>query len=171
MPIKNFWSLHPGEVLTAAKVKEQVQGCSVYFPLNDVGIDLLVAKDSRHVSLQVKASRYYEGKVWHNGWHQVAPASLIPTAGSKKQTPDIFIFLTYLPTVGPHKVVSFEQRYLVIPTKDLVALCGTKLKPASGGKYNFYFSFDGGKASDTRETPTVDYTRFLENWKAISSLL
>lgn len=56
MPIRNMWSLEPGECLTAEKLAKIGE---VFFPLRDVGVDLLVVKGGKHVRLQVKESRYY----------------------------------------------------------------------------------------------------------------
>ena len=69
MPIRNFWSLECGEVITAEALIENIEDCEVYFPLRGTGIDLLVVKDKKHAAIQVKESRYFtgrkkEGKCW-----------------------------------------------------------------------------------------------------------
>jgi len=51
-----MWSLQPGECLTAEKLAKIGK---VFFPLRDVGVDLLVVKGDKHIGLQVKESRYY----------------------------------------------------------------------------------------------------------------
>ncbi|MDH5447388.1 MAG: hypothetical protein OEX01_00050 [Candidatus Bathyarchaeota archaeon] len=43
------------------------EGFDVYFPLHDVGVDLLVFKGKEHARIQVKASRYYIGHKWKSG--------------------------------------------------------------------------------------------------------
>jgi len=48
MPIRNLWSLECGEVVTAEALLKNVKGCEVYFPVRDVGIDLLVVKGKKH---------------------------------------------------------------------------------------------------------------------------
>lgn len=73
MPIGNIWSLQPGECLTAEEIMKET-GCDVFFPLKDVGIDLVVVKDREHVGVQVKESRYYHSRTWKSGhighsWH------------------------------------------------------------------------------------------------------
>lgn len=54
MPIRNMWSLECGEVLTAEAISEHVKGSDIYFPLHDIGTDLLVMMGCNHVSIQVK---------------------------------------------------------------------------------------------------------------------
>ena len=96
MPLRNMWSLHPGEVLVAEKIIEKIPGCQVYFPLRDTGIDLLVVRDKLHCSVQVKESKYHRTKNWHNSWHQVRSASLKPGPLSKKQVPEFLRILDLL---------------------------------------------------------------------------
>jgi hypothetical protein len=52
MPIRNLWSLECGEVITAEALLKNIKGCEVYFPFKDVGIDLLVVKGKKPVSIQ-----------------------------------------------------------------------------------------------------------------------
>lgn len=59
MPIRNIWSLEPAECIVAEELTNRLRGCQVFFPLHDVGVDLLVVKGEKHLSLQVKESRYY----------------------------------------------------------------------------------------------------------------
>jgi len=75
MPVRNIWSLQPGECITAEEIMRKTK-CEVFFPLRDIGVDLLVVKGQRHVGVQVKESRYYSGRTWKSGhkghsWHQI----------------------------------------------------------------------------------------------------
>lgn len=58
VPIRNVWSLEPGECIVAEEIMERLK-CEVYFPVRDVGLDLLIVKGDKHVGIQVKESRYY----------------------------------------------------------------------------------------------------------------
>ena len=58
MPIRNIWSLQPGECLVAEKMME-ILNLDVYFHIKDVGTDLLAIRNGRPVRIQVKGSRYY----------------------------------------------------------------------------------------------------------------
>jgi hypothetical protein len=65
MPIRNLWSLESGEVVTAEAILDNIEDkdVQVYFPLHDIGTDLLVVKGKKHVSIQVKESRYFTKRV------------------------------------------------------------------------------------------------------------
>jgi hypothetical protein len=157
MPLRNLWSLNPGELRVAEKLLEIIPGSAVYFPVRDMGIDLLLATGTKHVSIQVKESRYYEYKI-PRSWHQVSDGNLRPGPKSKRVIPDYFIFLTYLPNVNNWPTIA--EQYLIVPSADLVSL--TSGKRLSQGKYSFYFRFEEDRVSDIREKPAVDYTKFLD---------
>jgi len=57
MPIRNLWSLESGEVVTVEAMLENIKDIEVYFPLHDIGVDLLAVKGKKHASVQVKESR------------------------------------------------------------------------------------------------------------------
>ena len=42
MPVRNLWSLEPGECLVAEEILNRLKNVEVYFPIRDVGVDLLV---------------------------------------------------------------------------------------------------------------------------------
>jgi hypothetical protein len=54
MPIRNVWSLEPGECITAERILEEVEDCAVYFPLHDAGIDLLVVRGKDMLGFKLK---------------------------------------------------------------------------------------------------------------------
>jgi hypothetical protein len=165
LPIRNIWSLETGEAVTAEALLENVEGCEVYFPVRDVGVDLLVANGPRHVGVQVKESRYYQGPneaVGHS-WHQLNARNLEGLAA------DFYVFLTYVPRYGERSVRTFESRFVVVPFSDLKELVSGK----SGGKkgvYSFYLSFEGDRVTETREG-SIDYTMYLENWGLIKEAI
>ncbi len=175
MPIKNMWSLNPGEVLAAEQLPQMVPNCQVYFPLRDVGIDLLVVRGERHCGLQVKASRYYRGvsrsgKAWGNSWHQVRQNNLIPEPSSQKLSPDFYIFLTFYDRRDEKKgTPRFEERYLIVPTADLRGRL--KGEHPGNGVHSFNFEFLGERVVDTRKKPYGDFTEFWNNWKSIATYL
>jgi hypothetical protein len=63
MPVRNIWSFEPGECFTAEKLGEE--GLKVFFPLRDVGADLLVVNGKKDAGIRVrqllamKSMRYY----------------------------------------------------------------------------------------------------------------
>jgi hypothetical protein len=75
MPIRNMWSLECGEVLTSEAIIEHVKDVEIFFPMHDIGTDLLVVKGSKHFSIQVKESRYFTNRIVRgskgSSWHQV----------------------------------------------------------------------------------------------------
>ena len=66
MPVRNIWSLEPGECIVAEEIMDKLK-CEVYFPVRDVGLDLLVVKGDKHAGIQVKESRYYMSRRWRSG--------------------------------------------------------------------------------------------------------
>ena len=92
MPIRNIWNLEPGECFAAERLAKIGE---VFFPMHDIGGDLLVVKGEKHVGIQVKESRYYVGRKWRSGhvghsWHQIRKKKLL------RSEVDFYIFLTYL---------------------------------------------------------------------------
>jgi len=169
MPIRNLWSLECGEVVTAEAILENVKSAEVYFPLHDIGVDLLVVKGKKHGSIQVKESRYFtererKGTIGHS-WHQLHRKKFL----RDKDKVDFYVFLTYMPKFGEHKLTSFENRFIIVPTKELEKLI--KDKP-SGKKevYSFYFNFEGKKVVEKRDEIT-DYSEYLNRWNLIKDAL
>ena len=171
MPLRNMWSLNPGEVLVAEEILKNVPRCELYFPVHDVGIDLLVVKGKQYCGIQVKESRYFPGRsqsIREHSWHQVKGKNLNPDAPSNRKMPDIFVFLTYLPNYEPTKISSFRQSYIIIPLENLRTKMGAK-RP-SRGVYSFYFCFEGKQVSEIRDGPE-DYSEFLDNWDLVDQAL
>jgi len=163
MPIRNLWSLECGEIITTEALLKNIKGCEVYFPFKDIGIDLLVIKDKKPVSIQVKESRYYT-KRKHHSWHSVYRKKL-----SGKETVDFYVFLTYLPKYGEHKMSKFENKFIIVPTPKLEKLINRK-KVDKSGRYSFYFNFEGKKVVENRDDET-DYSEYLDRWDLIDNAL
>jgi hypothetical protein len=171
MPIRNIWNLEPGECLAAEKLAEIGE---VFFPLHDVGVDLLVVKGEKHVGTQVKESRYYFGRQWKSGhvghsWHQIRKEKLL------RSKVDFYIFLTYLPAYGEHKLSYFQNRFLIVPRSELNER--VRIKDAGkSGIFSFCFHFEDDHVWDERvivslENKLTDYGRFLEAWSLIEKTL
>lgn len=165
MPIRNLWSLECGEVITAEALLKNVKGCQIYFPLHDVGIDLLVVKGKKPVSIQVKESRYFAIRRWKgtvgHSFHSLHKKKLL----RDKKKVDFYIFLTYLPRFGEHRMQSFENKFIIVPTSELVK----RIKDKKAGKrdiYFFCFNFEGKKVTEKRDEPT-DYSEYLDRWNSI----
>ena len=65
MPIKNFWSLEPGEAMVAETMRRQLPGWEIFFPVKDIAVDLLAVREAgtsrgRMLTIQVKESKAYE---------------------------------------------------------------------------------------------------------------
>ena len=172
MPVRNIWSLEPAECILSEKLAEQ--GFDVYFPLRDVGVDLLIVKGEKHVGIQVKESRYYIGRTWKSGhvghsWHQIREKKLMESKA------DFYVFLTYLPFYGEHKVSSFQNKFLIVPKHELEKR--VKIKDAGKKKvFSFCFHFEEKRVWDERVTVSTenelsDYSQFLEAWNLIKEAL
>jgi hypothetical protein len=168
MPIRNLWSLESGEVVTAEAILENIKNVEVYFPLHDIGVDLLLVKGKKHVSIQVKESRYYtnqwKGTIGHS-WHRLREKKF----QRDKEKVDFYIFLTYLPRFGEHRLSTFEQKFIIIPTSELENR--VKIKNAGRrGIYSFAFHFEGKTVVERRDTVT-DYSNYLNRWDLIEVAL
>ena len=175
MPVRNLYSLEPGECIVAEEIMKRLKGIEVYFPIHDVGIDLLVVKGNKHVGIQVKESRYYFGYVWkksgHEGhsWHQVKRKVL------ESGRADFYVFLTYLPSFGGHRMNRFENAFLVVPAEELRKRAEIK-DAGRRGVYSFCFHFEGRRVWDERITVEIDdergdYSEFLNAWHLIEQAL
>jgi len=167
MPIRNLWSLECGEVITAEALLKNAKGCEIYFPLHDVGIDLLVVKGKKHVSIQVKESRYFATRRWKgtigHSFHSLHKKKFL----RDKKKLDFYIFLTYLPRFGEHRMQSFENKFIIVPTSELVK----RIKNKKAGKrdiYFFCFNFEGKKVTEKRDEPT-DYSEYLDRWNLLQA--
>jgi hypothetical protein len=81
---------------------------------------------------------------------------------------DYYVFVTYIPEYGEHSLSQFKNRFLIVPFQALSKKIKHARKRASGGKYWFYFNFDGKRVVETRDRIT-DYSDYLENWKIIEN--
>jgi hypothetical protein len=167
MPVRNIWSLEPGECIVAEELLEKLR-CEVFFPVHDIGVDLLAVKGAKHVGIQLKESRYFFRRGGHS-WHQVKRAKFL------KGIVDFYVFLTYLPVLGEHKVSRFDNKFLIVPSSELEKRMAVK----NAGKrqiYSFYFHFEGAKVWDERVTvkagnPLTDYSEFSDAWNLIGKAL
>ena len=166
MPIRNIWSLRPGEVLVAEEIMKRIPDVAVYFPVRDVGIDLLAEKGGRYITIQVKESRYYvwgEG-YYENAWHQVSE--------KRVDTADLFVFLTHVLKSEGRERPRLEPLYLIVPKETLRRRVDAK--KLSGGRYHFQFSFGTSEVLDVRgdcQGDLTEYQEFLGNWERISKAL
>jgi len=169
MSIRNFWSLETGEVITAEALLRNVEGIEVYFPLHDVDVDLLVVRGSKHVGIQVKESRYYMEQEWKgslgHSWHHLSRKSFL----RERNRVDFYIFLTYLPRYGEHRLRTFETKFVIVPTDELEKR--VERKPAGKrGVYTFCFNFEGAKVMEKRNE-IADYSQYLDRWDLVSNVL
>ena len=170
MPIKNFWSLEPGECIVAEELTKRLKNHEVFFPLHDIGIDILLIKGKKHLGIQVKESRYYtKGKISReSSWHQIHKRKFIRDLESV----DFYVFVTYIPQYGEHRFTSFEKKFLIVPTKELEKRVNLK-NAGKKGVYSFYFHFDNNKVIDQREKTTetelMTYSEFIDAWHLIEN--
>jgi hypothetical protein len=169
MPIRNLWSLESGEVVTAEAILKNVRDSEVYFPLHDIGVDLLVVNGKKHVSVQVKESRYYTEREWRgtrgHSWHSLFKRKFL----RDKEKVDFYVFLTYIPRFGEHRLSTFENKFLIVRTSELqrhLEAKGTGKK----GIYFFCFNFEDKKAIEKRHG-IVDYSEHLNRWDLIEKAL
>lgn len=176
MPIRNLWSLEPGECIIAEELLEKLKNVEVFFPVRDIGVDFLVVRGRKHIGIQVKESRYYIGRTWKSGhvghsWQQLKKIKFDRSKGKV----DFYVFLTYLPISDEHKIGSFEYKFLVVPSSELEKRVALK----DAGKraiYSFCFHFQDKNVWDERVTSTLDnplteYSEFLNAWNLVDKAL
>ena len=103
--------------------------------------------------------------------HQIKRAKFVKNRGKV----DFYVFLTYLPLVGEHKISRFENKFLIVPTAELEKRMTVK-DPGKKGVYSFCFHFEGSNVWDERVTVGIDneltnYTKFLDAWHLIEQAL
>jgi hypothetical protein len=79
------------------------------------------------------------------------------------------VFVTQWPTFEKSKSACYQNKFVVVPTKDLEKLI--KNKPTGqNGVYRFYFYFEGQKAIEIRDQIT-DYSDYFNRWDLIKNAL
>ena len=181
MSIRNFWSLTPGEAVVAWEA--QNKGFHVFFPVKDIGIDLILIKkdeiedkNRKPITIQVKGSRFWEwkyGSGGYGGWFKFSYKKLI----NKKDLIDYYVFVLFHAELkkGSER---FKREFFIIPTRDLISRLSKYHK--GGDMVNMYLgiiNYKGEtKAVDLRgvskktfhrdmSDPNRDYTRYWNNWK------
>jgi hypothetical protein len=137
--VKNFYSLNAGEFFVAQALLEKRRDLELYYPLKDTGVDLLAVRrdGGKPVRIQVKESRVYEGK----SWHQVRK--------DKIGDADVFVFVSYIEG-RRGRSAGFGKDFVVIPQSALRKMCSRK--KCSQGKYSFYCQVQGdGRLCDVRD--------------------
>jgi hypothetical protein len=176
MPVRNLWSLEPGECIVAEEILNRLKDVEVYFPIHDVGVDLLVVRGKRHVGIQVKESRYYIKRMWKSGhvghsWQQLKKVKF----ERGKDKVDFYVFPTYLPIEGEHKVSTFGYKFLVVPSDEIEKRVVIK-DPGKRDIFSFCFHFQDRNVWDERvrltlDDPRTDYSQFLNAWEQIDKAL
>lgn len=176
LPVRNLWSLEPGECIVAEEILNKIKDVEVFFPLRDVGVDLLVVKGKKHIGIQVEESRYYSSITWKSGHvgHSLQQLKKVKFDRSKGKV-DFYVFLTYLPIQGEHKVSSFGYKFLIVPSSEVEKRMTVK----DAGKrsiYSFCFHFQDKNVWDERVTvtldnPLTDYSQFLNAWDSVRKAL
>ena len=176
MPVRNLWSLEPGECIVAEEILNHIRNAEVYFPVHDVGVDLLIVRGKKHIGIQVKESRYYIKRRWKSGhvghsWQQVKKVKFEKGKGKI----DFYVFLTYLPIEGEHKVSTFGYKFLVVPSDEIEKRLVIK-DPGKRNIFSFCFHFQGRNVWDERvratlDDPRTDYSQFLNAWEQIDKVL
>ena len=153
--MNNFYSLNPAEFFVAEEIQKRRPELQVFFPLKDVGADLLLVdpKRERPIYIQVKESRFYSK--FGTSWHQLK--------AGKENEADVFVFVTYLPSARRAKM-TFVKDYMVIPKNRLIQLCAKKKRMRD--RFSFYFAPENGKVFEVRDE-RIDVSEFHDAWNLI----
>lgn len=175
MSIKNIWSLNVDECLVADKLKNNLKGWEVFFPLNgqlkDIDLVVVNLKNTKPVSIQVKGSRSYDpyqSEINRFGdgsatWFRLHSDSV----AKPKNKLDYYVFVLHnFIDTNVKKKINID--YLIIPNNVFQKIC---LKKAirKGGYYHFFIWIDskGKRSFDFRESKTIDLSKYLNNWSLI----
>lgn len=175
--MKNLYALTPGEFLVGERLQQR--GFAVYFPLKDVGVDLLAEKERRHSRIQVKESRVYRqrtGRVPWSSWTQLR-AETLRTAS--EQGVDFFVFVVHAFAETGNRL-RFSPFYVVIPPKELDRRLGQYRRDPRDRAVYWYR--EGEKLWEVRQaashritqdyhTNERDFTQFLEAWHLLTGSL
>lgn len=131
-----------GKSLTKQAILENIKGVQ-FHSYKRLGLNVI--KGNREVSLQIRESRYYpdhwsKDMVGH-GWHDISEGDFL----RDKRLVDFYVFLTHVQTHN-----SEEDRFVVVPSKDLEQLVKTK-DTGQNSIYRFYFHFEGDKVYEIRD--------------------
>ena len=185
MAIKNFWSLEAGEAMVAEAIRRKLSDWEVFFPVKDVGVDLLVVtalgtKETRVVTVQVKESKAFE-----RGSNDITPPDTVVNwfllngeKVEKSQTrANFYIFVCSRYDFDAAKKTLLAD-YLIIPFQELVR----RLRSYKAGeRWDLYFCVEkDGRCLDwrgiTHKNKTEEikcserhYSDFLNRWDKIVS--
>ncbi|MFC1687079.1 hypothetical protein ACFL0L_00685 [Patescibacteria group bacterium] len=177
MGIKNLWSLNIDECLVADKLKANLKGWEIFFPLNsqlkDIDLYAVNLRKQKTISIQVKGSRTYEASISqerHFGdgggaWFRLKKSSVMkPT---NKLDYYIFVLHNFVDT-STRKKLNID--YLIVPEKELRIICKKK-KVRRGGVYHFFIWIDSkSKRSfefNNKGFNIIPLSKYLNNWKII----
>jgi hypothetical protein len=153
---------------TAEEIAKLDGEYEVYFPVKDKAVDMIVSKglDSGNrsvVTLQVKASRMFEGSIEEgmpSFWIKLSPQKL--ERFSKKV--DLYVFVFYETVYQTKGVPRFRREYLVIPTDELIRRSKNK-KGWARGWLNYYFVlYPDGRVIEVRDVNKKTLAKAKRTW-------
>src|SRR4030067_5854 len=96
--------------LTTEALLDNLQGVDVQF---DKGSNLRAMKGGNCVSIQSRESKYHDVELRGKkgcSWHEIKEGDFL----KDKRKVNFYVFLTYLPKFGEHKLASFENLFVII---------------------------------------------------------
>jgi hypothetical protein len=177
-----IFTIHAGEYLVGTHLERTFQGCRVWIPSKDSGIDLLLTDEScsRAVSLQVKYSRDYTDSASADPRrHSVTRSTFITVKREKLVASPARYWIIVL-----HSFATKDPRFLVITPEELLKRIETH--HGRRASYILYFnvvgetkcwemrapraeikaSLDAGTIAQSR-----DFTDTLDKWSQIRNEL
>lgn len=177
--MKPLFTVHAGEYLVGSFIEQKFKDAEVWVPTRDTGIDLLVTRKKRQVSIQVKYSHDYpikhvDSTLQHNfiasGWWVLSLKKI------RVSRADIWCFI----------LVSFDRKktqYILIPPKVLYSRL-TKIHGKDDRVHIYFTVTKKGKCWETRglnkvdwipivnnayKNPVRDFTEYLNCWDRLGS--
>ena len=160
--IRPIFTLHAGEYLVGNYIYENLSDeFDVWVPGKDnAGIDLLLTPKHRglkSIGLQVKFSRDFENpKLIAGSWFALNPEKI------KESSADYWVFVIH--------ALKGNIQFIIVPTNELIRRIPVVIR---NKKWNLYLNVcDERTCRDERNRKKpIDYSMFLNNWKALSHFL
>ena len=98
---------HIGELQVIDHLQNK-EGCTIYLPMKDKGIDFIAVKDNLSTQIQVKTSKYQKNSYY---WFDLSVHKMVYSPNT------VYIFVLY--TLPRRKILGRARNYLVIPSLKL----------------------------------------------------
>jgi hypothetical protein len=188
MPIKNFWSLEAGEAMVADELQHKLPRWEVFFPIKDVGVDLLAASGVGTNVVQVLTFQVKESRAHPRRKNDLTPPNTnvnwfsIDSAKMQRfqSRVNFYVFVcSHYDFVAARK--NLVPSYMIIPSRELIRRLRSYSISTSKKRWFLYLCVEESRRClDWRgitrknkdkeiERAERNYSSFLNNWEQVNS--